>query len=110
MLGENVNTLRTVASSHPVVILVSARGHHYALIMAPLTTQHALLSLNLTSEDERVLSSSESSLRQSRGSMVDEVRVERALKISAPSRANTLERKLEVMWEQVVKPSLSSLS
>jgi tetratricopeptide (TPR) repeat protein len=84
MLGESVDTLRAVASNHPVVILVSARGHHYALILAPLTAKHALLSLDITPEEERILSATEGSMRQSRGSIIHEVSVERALKISAP--------------------------
>jgi hypothetical protein len=109
MLGESVDTLRTVASNHPVVILVSARGHHYALVMAPSTTKHALVSLDLTNEDERVLSSTKDSLRQSRGGTADIVSLERALKISALSCANALERRFEVLWEKVVKPVIEHL-
>jgi hypothetical protein len=109
MLGESVDTLRTVASRYPVAILVSARGHHYALVMAPSTAKHALLSLDLTAEDERVLSFTKDTLRQSSGGMVDEVSVERAGKIIAPSGANALEQKFKVMWEKVVKPVIELL-
>jgi tetratricopeptide (TPR) repeat protein len=109
MLGETIDALRTVASNHPVVILASARGHHYALIMDPSTTKHALLSLDLTFEEERELSSTKDSLRQSRGGMADEMSVERALKISTPSRANTLEHKFEILWEKVVSPVIEQL-
>jgi hypothetical protein len=109
MLGESFDTLRTVASNHPVVILVSARGYHYALVMAPSAAKHTLISLDLTDEDERLLSSTKDSLRQSRGSMPDKVHTERALKISTPSRVNALERKFEVLWDKVVKPVIEHL-
>jgi hypothetical protein len=109
MLGESIDTLRKVASNYPVVILINAREHHYALILSPTTAKNALVSLDLTAEDEKVLSSTKDSLRQSRGGMADEVSVERAMKIIAPSSANALERKLKVLWEKVVKPIIEHL-
>jgi hypothetical protein len=52
MLGETFETLRAVAFNHPVVVLVSARGHYYALIFAiSLVHGHALLPLNINDED-----------------------------------------------------------
>jgi tetratricopeptide (TPR) repeat protein len=110
MLGESFEDLRTVASNHPVVVLVGARGHHYALIlMAPSVAENALLPLDLTAGDEMALSSTKSSMRQSRGGIADEPSVERALKISAPSRASALERQFKILWDKVVKPVFEHL-
>jgi DNA-directed RNA polymerase subunit N (RpoN/RPB10) len=109
MLGESFDILRTVATSYPIVVLVSARGHHYALVMAPSIADHAVLSLNLTAEDLTALFFTKDSLRQSRGGMVVEPSADRALKISTPSRAKALEQQFEVLWEKVVKPVLKHL-
>jgi hypothetical protein len=110
LLGESVGTLCTVASDHPVVVIVNARGYHYALVMAPSTAKHALISLDITAEDEKILSATEGSLRQSRRSIINEVSVERALKISALSRTSALEQKFEVLWEKVANLSSSTLN
>jgi tetratricopeptide (TPR) repeat protein len=47
MLGKTFETLRTVATNHPVVVLVGARRRYYALIMASSLVQgHMLVSLH----------------------------------------------------------------
>jgi tetratricopeptide (TPR) repeat protein len=109
MLGETFETLRTVASDHPVVVLVGARGDYYALIMSPSLAQEALLSLNLTSDDEMTLLFTKTSRRQSRGGLADEPGVDRGLRIITPSGTDSLGRQFKVLWNKVVKPVFDHL-
>jgi hypothetical protein len=109
MLGETFETLRTAASNHPVVVLVGARGHYFALIMLSSIAQHAIISLKLSAEDERALSSTKGSLRLNRGGTADGSGVERTMKIRAPSRVDALNRQLMLLWNKVVKPVLDHL-
>jgi hypothetical protein len=110
MLGETFKTLRTAASSHPVVVLVGARGYHYALIVAPPNADHALLALDLSDEDERALSFTKGSVRQSRGGIANEPPVERAWNKSSLSPSHAVNRKLKALWVKIVKPVLDHLN
>jgi hypothetical protein len=109
MLGETFETLRSVASHHPVVVLVGARGHYYALVMAPSIAQHALMPLDMTAEDELSLSLTKNILTQSRGGIVNQPTVDRAMRISVPSSAHALERQFKALWNKIVKPVLDHL-
>jgi DNA-directed RNA polymerase subunit N (RpoN/RPB10) len=109
MLGETFETLRTAATNHPVVVLVGARGHYYALIMPSSIAQHAIISLELTADDERALSLTKGSLRLNRGGTADGSGVERTMKISGPSRVDAVDKQLMLLWNKVVQPILYQL-
>jgi tetratricopeptide (TPR) repeat protein len=114
MLGESVGTLRTAASDHPVVVLVGARGHHYALILAAsLVEGHAFLSLNLSDEDLTSLSFNRGTTRAHRsdatlGETPDQGdRV--GLKKTELASSKPLDGQLQTLWHKVVKPVLAHL-
>jgi tetratricopeptide (TPR) repeat protein len=114
MLGEKFETLRTVATDHPAVVLVGARGHYYALVIASsLFQEHKLVSLELDDEDLKKLTITAISLRQHRDvNTPEQVQAEdkRApLMKSARSSSRLLCRQLKVLWIKVVKPILDHL-
>jgi hypothetical protein len=114
MMGETYETLCTAASNHPVVVLVGARGHCYALIVATsIALGHALLPLQLTFEDVQNLSFAHVVLQpQRRGSMPEDNQLEvqrMSLGVSARQRSGPLNRLLKALWSKVVKPVLNIL-
>jgi tetratricopeptide (TPR) repeat protein len=96
MLGETYESLCMAASTHPVVVLVGARGYFYALVISPSQAhEHALLSLHLTDEEMKTISFTPSvEAQQGTGEYVPE---------------ESLHRQLEVLWFKVVKPVLDHL-
>jgi hypothetical protein len=114
MLGESVDTLRTTASDHPVVVLVGARGHHYALILAAFLVEgHAFISLDLSDEDLTSLSFTRGSTRAHRSDVTPEDTPEKGDRAGlgkterAPSKP--LDGQLQTLWHKVVKPVLAHL-
>jgi tetratricopeptide (TPR) repeat protein len=114
MLGESVDTLRTVASDHPVVVLVGARAHHYALILpTSLDNGHAVLSLDLSDEDLTSLSFTRGSTRARRGDVKPEETPEEGdrgtFKRTEHPPSKPLDGQLQTLWHKVVKPVFAHL-
>jgi tetratricopeptide (TPR) repeat protein len=115
MLGETYEALCTAASAHPIVVLVGARGHFYALIIAPSQLcEHALLSLHLTEDDMREIFSTPGLAKGHRGaSALDNatLEAERGMKKILPTHVESpLHRQLRALWLKVVKPVLDYLN
>jgi hypothetical protein len=114
MLGETFETLCTVTSIHPVVVVVSARGQHYALIMAKsLVQRHVLISLDLSDDDLANLSFGYGSKRAHRSSATPEETPEgdrAGFKKTADASTGPLDGQLRTLWHKVVKPVLEHLS
>jgi tetratricopeptide (TPR) repeat protein len=115
MLGETFETLCTVASKHPVVVLVGARGCHYALIIAGSSAldRHALLKLDWTDEDANNAPFGNGVARSCRGGEAPgdiQSAVERlSLGKHTPKRSDRLDRSLNALWLKVVKPVVDHL-
>jgi tetratricopeptide (TPR) repeat protein len=114
MLGENFETLRAAAIHHPVAVLVSARDHHYAFVMAPWLTQGSgLVSLDLRDEDLQNLLFTTGATRLRRGGIALEETQASAgrapLKKTACSSSGHLDGQLSTLWHKVVKPVLDHL-
>jgi tetratricopeptide (TPR) repeat protein len=114
MLGESAGTLCTTASDHPVVVLVGARGHHYALILAAsLVEGHVFLSLDLSDEDLTSLSFTRGSTRAHRSDATLEETPEEedrvGLKKTERAYSKPLDGQLQTLWHKVVKPVLAHL-
>jgi hypothetical protein len=114
MLGSTFEALSVAASHHPIVVLVGARGHYYALIITSSVTQgHALLTLDLTEEEVKNTFFIRGAMASRRGAHVSEdlsTTVERlSLVRRVPAPSNRLNRYLKVLWNKVVKPVLDRL-
>jgi tetratricopeptide (TPR) repeat protein len=114
MLGESIDTLRTAASVHPVVVLVGARGHYYALILAAsLANGHVVLSLDLSDGDLTSLSCTRGSTRVRRSDISPEETSEEGdragLKKTERAPSKPLDGQLQTLWHKVVKPVLAHL-
>jgi hypothetical protein len=115
MLGETWETLRTAASNHPLVVLVGARGHYYALILAEsLSNGHEVLSLDLIDEDLKNLSFTPGSsrARQSAVAIAKETLAEgdrAGFKKTERAPSKPLDGQLKTLWHKVVKPVLAHL-
>jgi hypothetical protein len=114
VLGEPFNNLRAVAYNHPVVVLVGARNHHYALIMAPwLSQEFILVSLDLSNEDLASLLRTSGLLRSSRGGIAPDDMQEEAQRATFKATERAFygrgEGKLAVLWHKVVRPVLDRL-
>jgi hypothetical protein len=114
MLGETFETLRTTASNHPVVVLVGARGHYYALLLAAsLAKGHMVLSLNLSDENLTSLSFAHRSTRARRSDDTIEETSEEGdrakLKKTKHATSKLLDGQLQTLWHKVVKPVLAHL-
>jgi hypothetical protein len=113
MLGSTYKALREVARHHPVVVLVAARGHAFALIMsgADKNEPHAL-RLTLTSDDVLSLrGSAEQAGLRSRADMRDghtDARVR--VQISKMNVNHQPLRVLAVIWRKIVKPVIEYLA
>jgi hypothetical protein len=112
MLGETFGTLRLVAANHPVVVLVGARQHYYALIIAStLVHGHALLEFDINDEDLSDLSfySGATKLRRGSDSAGDRLPLDLerlSMKKNTPSRPERLNRYFKNLWLKLVKPVL----
>jgi hypothetical protein len=115
MLGETLETLLTAASDHPIIVLVGARGHYYALVIASsfAPNRHALLSLDWTEENANYTSlKNGSTISYRSGELSEDVHstAERLLLGKhVPRRSQRLYRSLKALWLKVVKPVLDCL-
>jgi hypothetical protein len=114
MLGESVDALRTAASDHPVVVLVGARGHYYALVLAAsLANGHVVLSLNLSDEDLTSLSFTRGFTRARWSDVLTEEKPEEGdrgtFKKTEGAPSTPLGGQLQTLWHKVTKPVLAHL-
>jgi tetratricopeptide (TPR) repeat protein len=114
MLGESCETLCATAANHPVVVLVGARSRYYALIIAPTQLdRHALLGLDLTTEDVKSLSYICTAKGARRCVIAPDIVQPKAKKAkfnkSAPSDSGPFDGQLKTLWHKVVKPVLDRL-
>jgi hypothetical protein len=114
MLGETFETLCTVASQHPVVVLFGAHGHNYALIIASSLAQgRTLLALDINDEDISDISFQTGATRSCRGDEASgdlQSATERlSLGKNTPRRSERLHQSLKTLWLRVVKPVLDHL-
>jgi hypothetical protein len=112
MLGSTYETLREVARDHPVVVLVAARGHAFALIMSSAEDNEPhVLGLTLTSDDLLSLrASAEQAGLRSRADMRDgntDARVR--VQISKMNVNHQPLRVLADIWRKIVKPVIDYL-
>jgi hypothetical protein len=114
MMGETYENMRTTASDHPVVVLVGARDHFYALVLTPsYDCGHTLVSLDVNTEDLEGLDFTCWSKRAERAVFAtqelhqDLTRLQ--LRTSIPHSSAWLARQLKTLWHKVVKPVLDSL-
>jgi hypothetical protein len=111
MLGQTYAQLRHTASKHPVVVLVSARGHVYALIIRDSDQENpATLRLELTSDRLAVLRDTAAcvGLRNADAPQDVDMQFERAMHISKRKKTTALST-LADLWHDVVKPVIDHL-
>jgi tetratricopeptide (TPR) repeat protein len=112
MLGSTYEALREVARNHPVVVLVAARGHAFALIMssAEETEPHAL-SLTLTSDDLLSLrgSAEQAGLRSRADTRDGHTDTRVRVQISKMNIHHQPLRVLADLWRKIVKPVIDHL-
>jgi hypothetical protein len=112
MLGSTYETLREVARDHPVVMLVAARGHAFALIMsgAEESEPHAL-SLTLTSDDLLSLrgSAEQAGLRSRADTRDGHTDTRVRVQISKMNVNHQPLRVLADIWRKIVKPVIDHL-
>jgi tetratricopeptide (TPR) repeat protein len=113
MLSSTFNDLRKVASQHPVVILVAARGSRYALIISdPAQAGPHALPLDIT--QDRLLSLRETAnragLRDGAGAQDNEASERLGIyKPSAGPKKVSAFAVLSEIWARVVKPVIEHL-
>jgi hypothetical protein len=118
MLGESFESLCAVASTHPTVVLVNARGHSYALILSAGPRSGAIdddrcsiLRLKINAEKIVELGISSSLTRHTRGNEgpqeVEDHSGGRGMAVSSLSTAWT--RRMKTIWEIIVQPILDHL-
>jgi hypothetical protein len=115
MLGKTYAQLRETAKEHPVVVLVSARGHVYALVIQNAAQDHPhVLHLDITTDRLSLLrdTAARAGLRQGgqgEATVQDlEVASERAMRMSRHKEASPLAT-LADLWHGVVKPVVAHL-
>jgi tetratricopeptide (TPR) repeat protein len=112
MLGSTYEALREVARDHPVVVLVAARGHAFALIMsgAEKSEPHAL-SLTLTSDDLLSLrgSAEQAGLRSRADTRDGHIDARMRVQISKMNVNHQPLRVLADIWRKIVKPVIDYL-
>jgi hypothetical protein len=114
MLGEDFDVLRSVASSHPVVVLIGSRGYFYALLLRPERHECILMPLTVKENELRTTSSQEYVARSPRGASaalgdcieLDSDRGVKTARVQLPSAAS---RWMQYIWLQIVKPILDQL-
>jgi tetratricopeptide (TPR) repeat protein len=114
MLGETFETLRTVVSNQPVVVLVGARGHYYALVMADRFDGGCMLiSIDLSNEDLKSLSFTPGASRARRSDVIPQQTPEKGdragIKKTESASSKPLDGQLQTLWYKVVKPVLTHL-
>jgi tetratricopeptide (TPR) repeat protein len=112
MLGSTYEALREVARDHPVVVLVAARGHAFALIMsgAEESEPHAL-SLTLTSDELLSLrgSAEQAGLRSRADTRDGHTDARMRVQISKMNVNHQPLRVLAGIWRKIVKPVIEYL-
>jgi tetratricopeptide (TPR) repeat protein len=113
MLGSTYDTLRKAAHNHPVVTLVAARGHAFALIMKnDAEDEPHVLRLDLTLDALRLLrDSSEQAGLRSRAREARECDLDARLGLQK-REINVNHKPLRVLadiWHKVVKPVIDHL-
>jgi tetratricopeptide (TPR) repeat protein len=113
MFGETHDTLCGAASTHPVIVLVGARGYFYALILtASLPSGHVLLPLNLTDRDLDILLHTAGSTRARHAAIASESIIfqgERGMHKTKRTNSTPLDQQLETLWHKIVRPILEHL-
>jgi hypothetical protein len=112
MLGRTYTQLRGTACEHPVVVLVSARGHTYALIIHDSTQEYPdVIRLEVASDHLSLLrdTAARVGLRQEEAAVQDlKMESERAIRMSRHKEASPLVT-LADLWRGVVKPVVDHL-
>jgi hypothetical protein len=111
MLGRTYAQLRHTACEHPVVVLVSARGHVYALIIRDSTQENPdEVHLALTSDRLALLrdTAARVGLRNADAPQDVEMQFERAMHISKRKEITALSTFTD-LWHDVVKPVIDHL-
>jgi hypothetical protein len=111
MLGRSYTQLREPASEHPVVVLVSARGHVHALIIRDSAQENPdPLRLALTSDRLSLLRDTAASvgLRNENSPQDVEIQFGRAMHISKRKETTALST-LADLWLDIVKPVIDHL-
>jgi hypothetical protein len=113
MLGEPLETLLTVSSNHPVVVLTGSRGRFYALIMAYGRVQGGgPLELLLKQDDILAIPRTDTTPAHrgvyaptsDDGDETQNIPTARGMRRPSP-----FERHLETLWNHIVKPVLDVL-
>jgi tetratricopeptide (TPR) repeat protein len=111
MLGRTYAQLRETAREHPVVVLVSARGYVYALIIRDSAQEDPdTLHLELTSDRLSLLRDTVASvgLRNADAAQDVSMQFERAMHISKRKETTALST-LADLWHDIVKPVVDRL-
>jgi tetratricopeptide (TPR) repeat protein len=111
MLGRTYAQLRETAREHPVVVLVSARGHVYAIIIRDLVQENPdKLHLELTSDRLALLRDTAACVGLRNGDAPQDVdmQFDRAMHISKRKETTALST-LADLWNDVVKPVIDHL-
>jgi tetratricopeptide (TPR) repeat protein len=111
MLGRSYAQLREAARKHPVVVLVSARGHVYALIIRDSAQENPdPLRLELTSDRLALLRDTAAGvgLRNEGAPQDVDMQFGRAMHISKRKETTALST-LADLWHDVVKPVIDHL-
>jgi tetratricopeptide (TPR) repeat protein len=111
MLGRTYAQLRETAREHPVVVLVSARGHVYALIIRDSAQENPdPLRLELTSDQLAVLRDTAASvgLRNENSPQDVDIQFGRAMHVSKRKETTALST-LADLWHDIVKPVIDHL-
>jgi hypothetical protein len=111
MLGRTYAQVREAAHEHPVVVLVSARGYVYALIIRDSAQENPdTLHLELTSDRLSLLRDTAASvgLRNENSPQDVEIQFGRAMHVSK-RRETTALSTLADLWHDIVKPVIDHL-
>jgi tetratricopeptide (TPR) repeat protein len=115
MLGQTYAQIRETALTHPVVVLVSARGHVYALIIHDSAQEHPdMIHLRLASDRLSLLRDRAAGVGLRQGGQEEanvqdlEMDSERAIRMSRHKEASPLAT-LADLWHDVVKPVFGHL-
>jgi tetratricopeptide (TPR) repeat protein len=111
MLGRTYAQLRETACEHPVVVLVSARGHVYALIIRDSALKNPdTLRLELTSDRLALLRDTAAGVGLRNADAPQDVNTQlgRAMHISKRKETTALST-LADLWDDIVKPVINHL-